>query len=94
MVVIYRTTALSFAILKRWVGSNVPHVALPNLLAGKQLVPELLQDDATPERIGSKLLAFLERPDPEMLETFVSLHHELRKNASQRAADAVAGLIG
>ena len=94
MVVIYRTTALSFAILKRWVGSNIPHVALPNLLAGRELVPELLQDDATPEKIGSKLLAFLERPDPEMHQTFVSLHHELRKNASARAADALAALIG
>lgn len=93
MVVIYRTSALSFAILKRWVGSNIPHVALPNLLAGRQLVPEMLQDDATPERIGAKLLAFLEQPDPDMHQTFVSLHHELRKSASQRAADALASLI-
>ena len=61
---------------------------------GRELVPELLQDDATPEKIGSKLLEFLERPDPEMHQTFVSLHHELRKNASARAADALAALIG
>ena len=94
MVVVYRTTALSFAILKRWVGANIPHIALPNLLAGKQLVPELLQDAATPERIGIKLLEFLREPSPQMHETFVKLHRELKKDASQRAASAIAELIG
>ena len=93
MVVIYRTTALSYAILKRWVGANIPHVALPNLLAGKELVPELLQDAAVPEKIGPRLLEFLEQPNAEMQDTFVALHRELKKNASQRAADAITGLI-
>ena len=94
MVVVYRTTALSFAILKRWVGANIPHIALPNLLAGKQLVPELLQDAATPEAIGIRLLEFLEKPSVQMYETFVRLHRELKKDASQRAANAIAELIG
>ncbi|CAN0604431.1 unnamed protein product, partial [Ectocarpus sp. 12 AP-2014] len=47
MVVGYRLSNFSYALVSRLV--KVPHVALPNLLAGKPLVPELLQDDATPE---------------------------------------------
>lgn len=93
MVVIYRTTALSYAILKRWVGANIAHVALPNLLAGRALVPELLQHAAVPENIGPHLLEFLHKPNTQMHETFSKLHLDLKKSASTRAADAIAGLI-
>lgn len=93
MVVVYRTTALSYAILKRWVGANIPHVALPNLLAGKGLVPELLQDDAVAEKIGPRLLELLNDPNTALCTAFTNLHHELRKGASDGAAAAIAGLI-
>ena len=54
MVVGYRLSAISYRLLSRLV--SVPHVALPNLLAGESLVPERLQDEATPETLGAPTL--------------------------------------
>ncbi|MCK0107380.1 lipid-A-disaccharide synthase [Marinobacter sp. S0848L] len=93
MVVGYRLSNFSFALLSRLV--KVPWVALPNLLAKKELVPELLQDDATPEALGA---AVLERLEDEagrarLKEAFTELHIALKQNADERAAAAVSQLI-
>jgi len=93
MVVAYRMAGLTFKILKRLV--KVGHVSLPNLLAGREVAPEFLQDDATPEAMGAALLERL-LPTPEReatQEVFVELHHSLRRDADQAAADAVAELL-
>ncbi len=50
MIITYRMPAISWQILKRM--NYLPYVGLPNVLAGKFLVPELLQKDATPEKIA------------------------------------------
>ncbi len=94
MVITYKTTALSFAILRFWVGSNVPHIGLPNLLAGRALVPEMLQGRATPEHLGPPLLGYLEQPEDsrEMLREFVRLHGSLRRSTNETAAQAVIDL--
>ncbi len=93
MVVGYRLSGLSFAILSRLV--KVPYVALPNLLAQKQLVPELLQDAATPETLGAAILERLENDQERarLKTTFSELHHQLRQNADERAATAVSSLL-
>lgn len=93
MVVGYRLSNVSYALLSRLV--KVPHVALPNLLARKPLVPELLQDDATPQSLGAAVLERLEN-DAErahLKEAFTDLHHQLRQNADERAADAISRLL-
>jgi len=93
MVVGYRVSAMTYRIAKRVV--KVPHVALPNLLARKQLVPELLQDDATPESLSEAILQQLE--DSEERATvklaFTELHHQLRQDADEKAAQAVFELM-
>ena len=93
MVVAYRMAPLSYAILSRLV--KVPWVSLPNLLANKALVPELLQDVATPEALGEALLAYFDQPAQReaLLGEFARLHESLRCNASERAADAVLATI-
>ncbi|WP_265013564.1 lipid-A-disaccharide synthase [Marinobacter daqiaonensis] len=93
MVVGYRLSNISFALLSRLV--KVPHVALPNLLAGEALVPELLQDDATPEKLAAAVLERLDNPTERerLREAFTGLHETLRRNADERAAEAVAALI-
>ncbi|WP_442915654.1 lipid-A-disaccharide synthase [Marinobacter sp. C2H3] len=93
MVVGYRLSNLSYALVSRLV--KVPHVALPNLLAREPLVPELLQDAATPEALGAAVLERLENPDERMhLKTaFAKLHDSLRQNADERAAEAVSALL-
>ena len=60
-VVFYKTSALSFAIGKRIV--KVPHIAMANLLAGEEVVPEFVQDDANPDKLAGTLLPLLTVPD-------------------------------
>lgn len=60
-VVFYKTSALSYAIGKRIV--NVPHIAMANLLAGEEVVPEFVQDDANPDKLAGALLPLLTVPD-------------------------------
>lgn len=91
MVVTYRLPALSYRIVKALFRS--PYVALPNILAGRLLVPELLQDDARPESLATALRNELVR-GPELRVEFAALHRGLRRSASARAAEAVAMLAG
>ncbi len=92
MVVTYRLGALSYRIVKALL--RTPYVALPNILAGQRIVPELLQDDAQPERLARALLAELERGRARThLTQFRTLHASLRRGASARAAVAVLALI-
>ena len=94
MVVGYRLSNLSFRIVSKMVKS--PYIALPNLLAQKSLVPEFIQDDATPQSLGDAVLERLENPqERERLTTaFTEIHQTLRQNADEQAASAIAALIG
>ena len=94
MVITYKLGRFSW-----WVASmvvNVPFAGLPNLLAGKALVPELLQGDATPEKLGGALLEYLDNPaKAELLkDEFRRIHGVLRNRADERAADAVLEVMG
>ncbi|TDR12318.1 lipid-A-disaccharide synthase [Marinomonas communis] len=90
MVVAYRFTKLTYAIMKRMI--KVPYVSLPNLLAKKSLVPELIQDEASPEKLAKALLHEWKRfeEEPQIENTFMDLHEMLRKNAGEAAASAIA----
>ncbi len=89
MVVSYRLGELTYQLVSRLL--RTPHVALPNILAGEELVPELLQHDATPEALAEKLLSELYRADrdDEYLARFEALHASLRQGANERAAEVV-----
>ncbi len=93
MVVSYRLGRVSYALVRRLL--RTPYVALPNILAGRQLVPELLQDGATPTALAAALLRELDKAggDPEYLAEFARLHRQLRCDADARAADAVAAWL-
>ena len=89
MVITYRTMRLTWMLGRAML--HVDHVGLPNLLAGGRLVPELLQDDATPERLGPALLDRLDHPDRQrpVLDEFDRIHRALRNGAFAKAAEAV-----
>lgn len=91
MVVAYRLAPLTFWILKRMVKS--PYISLPNLLAQRLLVPELLQDDATPEALAQTVFPLIDGGE-EQTRGFDDIHRILRRDASNQAADAVLTLIG
>ncbi|MGX9569348.1 lipid-A-disaccharide synthase [Pseudomonas sp. CFBP 5748] len=91
MVVAYRLAPLTFWILKRMVKS--PYISLPNLLAQRLLVPELLQDEATADALANTLAPLIDGGQ-EQTRGFDEIHRTLRRDASNQAADAVLTLIG
>ena len=91
MVVAYRLAPLTFWILKRMVKS--PYISLPNLLAQRLLVPELLQDEATADALALTLAPLIDGGE-EQTRGFDEIHRTLRRDASNQAADAVLNLIG
>ncbi len=93
MVVAYKMAPLTFKILSWLV--KTPFISLPNLLANKLLVPELLQNEATPEKLSAAVMNYFENPEQaeSLIHTFAEMHGLLKRNASQRAATAIAKLV-
>ncbi len=94
MVVAYRLGALTAFLLRGLGLMKAPFFAQPNLLAGRQVVPELAQGDVTPERMGGELERWLDDPEAvrELEALFTGLHGQLRRGASSQAAEAVLAL--
>ncbi len=94
MVVAYRLSPLTYRIARLLVKSR--YIALPNLLAGRPLVRELIQDEVTAENLGREVLALIENPvrARELATVFAQIHTDLRRNASQQAADIVLEMSG
>ena len=91
MVVGYKMKAFTFLLAKKLI--KTPYVSLPNILAGKEIVPELLQHDCTPENIANHILPFLESDNAELKATFLALHKQIRCNADEQAAQAVLDVL-
>lgn len=91
MVMSYRLGGITYAIVSRMV--KTPWFALPNILARKPLVPELIQDDATPEALADAVGDLLSAGEHgQLLSAFNELHLQLRKNAAGEAAQAVLSM--
>lgn len=71
------------------------HVSLPNVLAGHELAPELLQDECTAPKLAAAVLRWFEQPEAvaALRPQYRAIHETLRRGASARAADAVAELL-
>lgn len=93
MVIAYRQSPISWRLMRRML--YLPYVGMPNILAGERLVPELLQDDATPAALSAALLAlWRDKPARErQLARFHEIHHLLRQNTAEKAAEAVLGML-
>ena len=95
MVVAYKMVPLTYWLL-RWLGvSKLPHFSLPNLLAGRSLVPEFVQDQVRPDVLGPALLGALDGSGlkPGWYDAFTDIHRQLRCNASASAAREVLALV-
>ena len=95
MVVGYKMKPLTYWLAKRLV--KTPYVSLPNLLANEMLVPEMLQEECTPEKLAEKLALYLGESAVEnrrvLIDRFTALHELVRKNADKQAAQAVVDLL-
>jgi lipid-A-disaccharide synthase len=89
MVITYRLNALSLWMMKR--KGYLPYYGLPNILCGRFVVPELIQEDATPENLAQALLNLVndKKAVAELEQTFLELHRTLRQNTAQKAAAAI-----
>ena len=95
MVVGHRIAPLTHRIVRMFGMLKSAHVSLPNVLAGEELIPELLQDDCTPDNLHAALLRWFRDDDAvaALQPRFLAIHQTLRRDASARAADAVAQLL-
>lgn len=93
MAIAYRVAPLSYRIARRLI--RVRHIGLPNILCGEAVVPEFLQSDATPENLAQAVTNMLaDDAFRRAVEArFARLHAELRRNAAERAAEALAPLV-
>jgi lipid-A-disaccharide synthase len=93
MVVAYRLSAMTWFLVRRLV--KIDFVALPNILAGRSLVPELIQDDAIPEAMATALQPLLTEGESAraQLEAFDEIHSMLQQDYAQNTASALAELV-
>lgn len=93
MVISYKVPWLTAQIMKRQ--GYLPYVGLPNILCGEFVVPELLQDDATPQKLAKALQEWLDHPAKvaELKARFAQMHETLRRPTGLLVAQAVAQTI-
>lgn len=89
MVIAYRMSSWSWRLMRRM--KYQPWVGLPNILSGRFVVPEFLQDEATPDNLAQALGNLVEDTETcrRIAATFAGLHVQLRQNSAERAAEAI-----
>jgi len=93
MVVVYRADPITTFLFSALQLMKAPFFALPNLLAGRELVPEFLNRQVRAEVLGPALLTQLERSDRKaLLDVFADIHRALKRDASRESAQAILDL--
>lgn len=89
MIIVYKMSKFTFQLAKWLV--KTPNVGLPNLLAHKTVVPELIQDNAKPETIVQSLFDYLDHPEKveALQQKFTEIHQSLRFDCANSIADSV-----
>lgn len=93
MVIAYRMSPMMYLLARKLV--KIPHVGLPNIIAGTLLVPELIQEEAKPETISAFILDYLSHPEKvaHLQNTFLGMHESLRMDSVNQACDAILNLV-
>ncbi|HIF9334996.1 lipid-A-disaccharide synthase [Photobacterium damselae] len=91
MVVGYKVKPLTAWLAKRMLKTK--YVSLPNILADKELVPELLQEECEPAKLAEQVNRFLAQDNSDLIAEFNQMHQWIRCDADQQAAQAVLKLI-
>jgi lipid-A-disaccharide synthase len=93
MVIAYKQSPVTWAMMRRML--YLPWIGLPNILAGEALVPEFVQEKATPGALAEALLALAHDGGAQrrQVEKFRDIHLLLRQDTARKAADAVLGII-
>ena len=94
MVISYRLSSLTYQLVKRKL--KLPYVGLPNILAGRFVVPERLQRDATPQKLAEAVSTLYTDTSERqsVIDTFTELHRSLHQDTARLAARAVLEAAG
>ncbi|MEZ9526834.1 lipid-A-disaccharide synthase [Enterovibrio norvegicus] len=92
MVVGYKVNAITAWIARKMVKTEF--VSLPNILAGRELVPERIQEACTAEMLAKEVSHYLDTDNTDLLNEFTRLHEVIRRDADVTSARAVLNLIG
>lgn len=90
-VTVYKTNWLSFKIIKPLL--NIKYFSLPNLLADTELLPELLQNEVTPENVHTTFMSLLEHNKEKYLQEFKKIHLSLMAGGSDLAAKEIKEML-
>jgi lipid-A-disaccharide synthase len=93
LVITYRQATLNWMLMRRM--AYLPYIGLPNILAGECIVPEFVQDKATPGALANALLELSQDAAARrrQVEKFHEIHATLRQNTALKAAQAVLAVI-
>lgn len=93
MIVSYIVAPITYMIMRRLLKQDF--ISLPNLLAGREVVPEILQEQATAENLAKAVNERIENTDliHQLQETFLFIHKQLKRDANEQAANAVVNLL-
>lgn len=91
MVICYKFNLLTYYLAKALV--KLEWFSLPNLLTKKSLVPELLQNEVSPEKIVPLVVERLYKDQSQLNSAYIDIHNKLKQNASKQAAKAVQALV-
>jgi len=100
MVIAYKLSPLTYFLARLFKLYNLKHFGMPNLLAGEALVPEFLQSQVTPDKLGQAVISLLSSDDESrqlrqrMQSRFGEIHTSLRQSADDRAAHAALKMAG
>ncbi len=89
MAIVYKMASFSYRLMRRM--GYLPYIGLPNILAGRFVVPEFVQDDATPQNLAQALLNFYadKATCARIAEVFREIHWQLKQNTAEKAAAAI-----
>ena len=93
MAIVYKMAPLSYRLMRRM--GYLPYVGLPNILAGKFVVPEFIQDDATPQNLAQALLnLYADKTSCTRIgKIFREIHLQLKQDSAEKAAAAVLDFL-
>ncbi len=91
MVVIYKISGPSYQVVKRLLRTD--YVSLPNVILGKEIVPELIQDNANGKSIADTAMQLINSDNSELTAEFGLIHKQLNQGASENSAKAILEFI-
>jgi len=91
MVVIYKLSSVSYQIAKRLLKTD--YVSLPNVMLGRQAVPELLQESANAANIADSSLKILTEDNTQLVEELNTIHAQLNQNSAEKSAKAILEFV-